>query len=590
MSVAPSRTDPVTLQIVANALASIADEMATTIFRTAHSTVVRDGMDFSAAILDPRGETVAQAVTVPFHLGSLPAAIETLLEHYEGRIEPGDVFLMNDPFDGGIHLQDMFLFKPVHADGELVGFTATTAHHGDVGGRLPGSSACDNTEIFQEGIRLPWLRLYAAGEPVEDVFKIVEANVRIPRMTLGDLRAQLAACSVAERALLGLVERHGRERLAALQRELVDHTERLVRGEIASWPDGTATFTDLLGSDGIDVVDVPIVATVTVAGDAIEVDLTESAPMVRGSLNSTRSFVQACVYQAVRCALEGEVPNTSGAFRPITVLTRPGSVCEVTMPGASSMRGVTGFRVLDAVNGALAQLVPHRVPAAGEGGNTLAIFGAERPEGDRFVFYELVVGTWGATPLGDGNDGLTNPASLAANIPVEVAESEFPIVVERYGLVPDSGGAGTYRGGLAIERVWRCLTPDTSLIVRSDRATHPPYGLAGGAPGAPSANLLVRADGTTEELPPMFSTTIQAGDTFMHRIAGGGGYGPPLTREPERVVDDVANGKVTAAAAHADYGVLVANDGTVDPVGTQRLRARHAVGSVPCGDSPRGAR
>jgi N-methylhydantoinase B/oxoprolinase/acetone carboxylase alpha subunit len=193
--------DPVTLQIVANALASIADEMATTIFRTAHSTVVRDGMDFSAALCDARGETVAQAVSVPFHLGSIPTAMEALLDHYGDRLRPGDVFVMNDPFDGGIHLQDLFVFKPVHLDGELIGFTATTAHHGDVGGRLPGSSACDNTEIFQEGIRLPWLRLYAEGEPVEDVFKIIEANVRIPRMTLGDLGAQVAACSVAERAL-----------------------------------------------------------------------------------------------------------------------------------------------------------------------------------------------------------------------------------------------------------------------------------------------------------------------------------------------------------------------------------------------------
>ena len=362
-------------------------------------------------------------------------------------MQPGDVFLMNDPFDGGIHLQDLFVFKPVHFEGELIGFTCTTAHHGDVGGRLPGSSACDNTEIFQEGIRLPWLRLYAAGEPVEDVFKIVEANVRIPRMTFGDLGAQVAACSVAERALVGLAERHGREQLALLCDALIDHTEQLVRQEIATWPDGTASFTDYLGSDGIDVVDVPITAHVTIAGDEVTADLTDSAPMVRGSLNSTRSFVQACVYQAVRAALTVEVPNTSGAFRPIHVLTKPGTVAEVVMPGASSMRGVTGFRVLDAVNGALAQLIPDRVAAAGEGGNTLAIFGAERPEGGRFVFYELVVGTWGATPEADGNDGLTNPASLAANVPVEVAEQEYPILVERYGLVPDSGAPASIAAG-----------------------------------------------------------------------------------------------------------------------------------------------
>ena len=327
-----------------NALASIADEMATTICRTAHSTVVRDGMDFSAVVCDAKGRTVAQAVSVPFHLGSIPAAMETLLEHYGDRLRPGDVFVMNDPFDGGMHLQDIFVFKPVHVDGELIGFTATTAHHGDVGGRLPGSSACDNTEIFQEGIRLPWLRLYAEGEPVEDVFKIIEANVRIPRMTFGDLGAQVAACSVAERALVALAERYGAETLAELMDALIDYTERLVRQEIATWPDGTASFTDYLGSDGLDVCDVPITAHVTIAGDEVTADLTGSSPMVRGSLNSTRSFVQACVYQAVRAALTVEVPNTAGAFRPIHVLTRPGTVAEVVMPGASSMRGVTGFR------------------------------------------------------------------------------------------------------------------------------------------------------------------------------------------------------------------------------------------------------
>ncbi len=550
-----SAADPVTQQIVSNALASIADEMATTIFRTAHSTVVRDGMDFSAALCSPTGETVAQAVTVPFHLGSVPHAMTTLLAKWGERMRPGDVFVMNDPFDGGIHLQDIFVFKPVYLDGRLIGFATTTAHHGDVGGRLPGSAACDNTEIFQEGIRLPWLRLFDRGEPVEALFEVIRANVRIPRMTLGDLGAQIAATSVAERALQELARRYGPDALAGLMAGLIDHTERLVRQAIAAWPDGTATFTDYLDSDGIERRDVPIVATVTIAGDELTVDLRESSAMVAGSLNSTRSFIQACVYQAVLSALEVEVPNTAGAFRPVHVLTRPGTIAEVVMPGASSMRGVTGFRAVDAINGALAQLVPGRVGAAGEGGNTLAVFGAERPDGaGRFIFYELVVGTWGGTPTGDGNDGLTNPASLAANIPIEVAESEFPILIERYGLVPDSGGAGRHRGGLAVERAWRCLTHSTSLIVRSDRAAHPPYGLAGGAAGAVSSNLLVHPDGSEETLPSMFSTTIAAGDLLVHRTAGGGGWGDPAERDPAAVRDDVLDGKVSASAALRDYG------------------------------------
>jgi N-methylhydantoinase B len=548
-----TRVDPVTQQIVGNALASIADEMATTIFRTAHSTVVRDGMDFSAAICDPKGETVAQGVTVPFHLGSVPHAMKTLLAKWGDKMRPGDVFVMNDPFDGGIHLQDIFVFKPVFFDGTLIGFATTTAHHGDVGGRLPGSSACDNTEIFQEGIRLPWLRLYDEGRPVDTVFEVIRANVRIPRMTLGDLAAQVAATTVAERALQALAEKHGTDGLSALMTALIDYTERLVRQEIASWPDGTASFTDYLDSDGIERMDVKITATVTIEGDELTADLTDCAPMVRGSLNSTRSFIQACVYQAVRCALTVEIPNTSGAFRPIHVLTKPGTIAEVVMPGASSMRGVTGFRVLDAVNGALAQLVPERVGAAGEGGNTLAIFGAERPEGGRYIFYELVVGTWGGTPEDDGNDGLTNPASLAANIPVEVAESEFPIRIERYGLVPDSGGAGRHRGGLAVERVWRCLTPETSLIVRSDRAAHAPYGLLGGMPGALSSNVL-QSNGSETVLPSMFSTTIGEGDLYVHRTAGGGGWGDPRERDPALVRDDVLDGKVTPEKAEELYG------------------------------------
>ncbi len=566
-------SDPVTLQIVASALQSIADEMATTIVRTAHSTVVRDGMDFSSALCDSDGETVAQAVSVPFHLGSIPIAMASLIDHYGHRVRPGDVFIMNDPFDGGMHLQDIFVVKPVHFDGALIGWAVTTAHHGDVGGRLPGSSACDNTEIFQEGLRMPWVRFYAEGEPVEEVHKLIEANMRIPRMTFGDLGAQVAACSVAERALVALATRHGREELARLEADLLDYTERLVRQEILTWPDGTATFTDYLGSDGIEACDVPVTAMVTIEGDEVIADLTASAPMVRGSLNSTRSFVMACVYHVVRCALTLEVPNTAGAFRPVRVLTKPGTVAEVVMPGASSMRGVTGFRVVDALNGALAQLIPGRVPAAGEGGNTLAIFGADRPGGgDRYVFYELIVGTWGGTPAWDGNDGLTNPASLAANIPVEVAESEFPIVVERYGLVPDTGGAGKHRGGLAIERVWRCMTPGTSLIVRSDRADRRPYGLAGGGEGATSRNVLLRPDGAEETLPAMFSITIEAGDVYVHRTAGGGGWGDPLERDLEAVTADVANEKVSVDAARERYGVVILPDGAVDAPATEALR------------------
>lgn len=565
-------SDPVTQGIVANALASIADEMATTIFRTAHSTIVRDAMDFSAALCGPTGETIAQAVTIPLHLGSIPIAMDALLAEYGSSMRPGDIFIMNDPFAGGMHTSDIYIVKPVFVDGTLVGYAVAIAHHGDVGGRVPGTTACDNTEVFQEGLRLPWLPLYSAGEPVEEMFKVIRANVRIPRMTLGDIRAQVAACTVAERALQALAARYVPDRLCEIMTGLLDYTERLVRSEIAEWPDGTVSFTDYLGSDGIDVCDVAINVELTVRGDTITADFSQSAPMVRGALNCTHSFTAASVYHAVMSAVVAPIPSTAGAFRPINVVTKPGTVVDVALPGASSMRGVTGERCVDVVNGALAQLIPHRVPAAGEGGNMLGIFSGLDSGGERFIYYELVTGTWGARPGADGNDGLSNPCATGANIPVEVAESEFPILIERYGLVPDSGGAGQYRGGLAIERAWRALAPETTLQVRSDRQTHPPYGLSGGDFGAPSENTLSTGS-DVEPLPPMFSTVLQSGTVYSHRMPGGGGWGDPLDREPHDVARDVLDEKVSREAAREMYGVVIEADGGVDVDGTTDLRA-----------------
>lgn len=570
-----NQVDAVTHGIVGNALAATADEMATTIFRTAHSTVVRDAMDFSAAVCSPTGETVAQAVTIPLHLGSIPSAMDALLQEFGGSFAPGDVFIMNDPFSGGMHTPDVFIVKPAFAGERLVGYAVTTAHHADVGGRLPGSASCDNTDIFQEGLRMPWVRLYAAGKPVDAIFKMIRSNVRIPEMTFGDIRAQVAACTIAERSLVGLAGRYTSDGLSSTMEWLIDHTERLVREEISRWPDGVATFTDYLDSDGVELRDVPISVRFTIKGDEVVADLSESAPMVQGALNATRSFTQASVYHAVMSAVTADIPSTAGAFRPIKVITKPGTVTHVQMPGASSMRGVTGFRIFDVLNGALAQLIPDRVPAAGEGGNTLAIYSSLDEGGDPFIFYELIVGTWGGRPTSDGNDGLSNPCATGANIPIEVAEADFPILVERYGLVTDTGGAGRHRGGLAIERAWRNLTHKTTLQVRSDRQRHRPYGLAGGYPGTPSKNLLV-SDGAESSEPPMFSTTVGAGTLFHHRMAGGGGWGDPLERDPAAVAADVRAEKVSMEAAREAYGVVLSTDGDVDEAATRALRSRRA--------------
>jgi N-methylhydantoinase A/oxoprolinase/acetone carboxylase beta subunit/N-methylhydantoinase B/oxoprolinase/acetone carboxylase alpha subunit len=536
---------PIAVRLVANALETAADEMATTVFRTAHSAVVRDAMDFSAALCGPTGETVAQAVTIPLQLGSIPNAMKTLFERFGDTFAPGDVYLVNDPFDGASHTPDVFVVKPSFAGEELLGFAVTIAHHGDVGGRVPGSCACDSTEVFQEGLRLPWLRLYERGEPVHSVFEILRANVRVPHELLGDLAAQVAACHIGDRALQELARRHGAAPLARLTAALLDHTEALLRNEIAGWPDGTVSFTDYLDSDGIEVADVPITVDLTVRGDELVADFSRSAPMVRGALNCTPSFAEASVYHTVMAAAAADIPRTAGATRPISVVTRPGTVTHVVMPGASSMRGIAGYRISDVMNGALARLVPHRVPAAGEGGSTLAFF-TGRVDGEPFVYSELVVGTWGARPVADGNDGLANPCASMANIPVELAESDWPIMIERYGLVADSGGAGRYRGGLAVERSWRALVPDTAVHFRSDRQVHRPYGLAGGGEGGPSSTVILRVDGTVERMPPMFVALLQPGDVLHHRMAGGGGHGDPAERDSQAVQRDLLDEKVTA--------------------------------------------
>lgn len=565
-------SDPVIREIFQNALSTAADEMALALYRTAYSTIVRDCLDFSTSLCDTDGEMIAQGVTIPLHLGSVPFALDTLFKKFGKDIRPGDIFILNDPFEGGMHIPDIFIVKPIFWKRRRVAFAVSTAHHLDLGGRLPGSSACDNTEIFQDGLRIPWLKLCHGGRPDEAVFSLIRANVRVPEKTLGDLRAQMAACHIGERSVHELIERYGLKTFTGCSKDLIDYTERLVRTEIASWPKRSHTFTDYLDNDGVGGGPVRIHVTVTVQGDTLTADFTGSSTQVRGALNSTLSFTASVVAFCVRSVLGIEIPNTAGMFKPLRIIAPEGTVVNAMMPAASSMRGVTGFRIADAVFGALASLLPERVLAAGEGGNTLVIIGGLRPDNRPYVYYELLSGTWGGRPTCDGNDGLCNPANVASNIPIEQAECEYPIRIERYGLVPDTGGAGQFRGGLAIEREWRLLSGEAHLAIRSDRRAHCPYGLLQGQSGAPSVNIMRRGNGE-EVLPTMISTTIRAGEQIYHRQASGGGWGNPLERAPEAVARDVRNDKVSLAAARDRYGVaLDPVTFVVDPVATQELR------------------
>lgn len=548
--------DPVTFELIKNAIESLVDEMALTIVRTAYSGNLKNSMDLSSAFCNPAGETVAQGLTLPLHLGSIPDAMAAIFARYRGNIDDGDVFLLNDPFEGGSHLPDMYVFKPVFHGGRLLGWVATIAHHTDVGGKSPGGNSCDATEIYQEGLRLPPIKLYEGGRPVQAVFDIIERNVRIPVHVLGDLQSQLAACTIGERGLRQLVAKYGFDTLQAEFTQLLDVAERLAREEIRAMPDGRYSFTDYMDDDGFDPGPIPIAVTVTVEGDQMTVDFTGSSPQVKGAINASLSFTKSAVYACARSLMDPAIPNNEGYFRPITIKVPLGSVINPLPPAPVAARGLTGFRLANAVMGALAQVRPDLVPAAESGGDTGITIGGYYEDRRAFVFLEFLLASWGGRPDRDGVDGCASLVVNFSNNPIEVIEAEYPLRIEEYGFVPDTGGAGQYRGGLGLVREYTFLEREAVLQIRSDHRIHRPYGLAGGHPGAPSGSIL-NPQAEARELGEKVTLQIKRGDRLRHYLAGAGGWGDPRRRDPWRVREDVLDGKVTPAAARDVYGVVL---------------------------------
>lgn len=569
----PDALDPVTLAVVKGALDSIVDEMAYTVIRTARSEIIKDVMDYSAALCDAEGRLVAQAKTIAQHLGAVPDAMAAVLRAFPGDLHPGDVVAMNDPYEGGMHIPDVFLFLPVFHAGALEGFAVVVGHQTDMGGRVPGSNASDSTEIYQEGLRLPPVKLYERGVESRSVVRIIERNVRVPDRVLGDLRAQYAACRVGERELGKLLARHGAPGLRRYTTALLDYAERRTRAEIARWPEGRYTFTDHLDDDGLSPDPVPLTVTITVRGGHLTCDWTGSAPQVRAALNATFSFTKSCTYLSVRSVLRQDVPNNAGIFRAIDVIAPEGTILNPRLPGACAARALTGYRMLDVMLGALAQVLPDRVPAAGEGGNTVLSLGGLREDGRPFVLVDMITGAWGARPDKDGIEAVTNPSQNMSNTPVEILEAQHPVRIDEYALVPDSCGAGRWRGGLGLRRRYTLLAEEATLQLRADRLRFPPWGLAGGRP-ARGARTVLDPDGAARVMPGKFALTLRRGDTILHEQPGGGGHGDPLARDPARVAADVRNEKITPAFARREHGVaLDPATGTVDAEATRALRA-----------------
>lgn len=574
--------DPVRLELIKNAVGSVVDEMVLTVVRIAYSSIMKDTMDLSSAFCDRDGRMIAQGLSLPLHLGSFPDAMDGMLAEFRGKLAPGDIVILNDPYLGGMHLPDIFMFRPVFIGNHLLGYSVVVAHHNDIGGRVPGSSAADSTEIFQEGLRIPPLKLYERGVPNETLFRMIGLNVRVPDVVLGDLQAQVAACRIAERGMSELAAKYGIAELEHYFNELLDYSERESRRTIRAIPDGSYTCTDYLDDDGITPDQpVPVKVSLHVNGDELTVDLTGTSPQVRGAINSTLSFAKSAVYFALRSIMESDAPSNSGFMRPIRVTAPLGCLVNPRPPGACAARGVSGFRIIDAMFGALAQVLPERVRAAGEGGTTSYSIGGYDAAGRYVLFREAIMGAWGAGYRREGIDGVANPAANISNAPIEQVENQAPIVVERYELVPDSGGPGTWRGGMAVERQLRFVGERATLQLRSDRRNHPPYGLAGGGPGAPSCNYV--SDGERWDVwPTKFTRPIRRGQALRHVTAGGGGYGDPLERDPERVLADVRDGKVTIEAAAREYGVKILPELLqLDRAGTERLRADMRRGARP---------
>lgn len=566
--------DPITLEVIRNGLASIADEMALIVMRSAYSPVVRDIMDYSTGLCDAQGRVIAQGLTLPIQLCSFPRVMRFIREKFGDTLVPGDVLITNDPYGGGgQHLPDVYVLKPIFHGGALAGFAATVAHHTDLGGIVPGSVAIYATEIQQEGLRIPLMKLHDAGRPNQSLLDLIAANSRQPTEVLGDLRAQLAACATAERGLVGLLDRYGRAELDRYVEALHDHAEAMMRQTIRELPDGVYVAEDFLDGVGDTPEPIRIRATVTIAGDTIDIDFTGTSGQVAASINCPISLPESSAFTAIRCIARADIPNCEGYFRPITVRAPEGCLLNPVYPAACGARGVVGYRVFDAILQALAQAVPERAMGGSEGGPYLLAAGGQW-QGRAFVLNEMLVGTWGARADRDGVEGISNPAANLSNQPVEMIEAEMPVEVTAYGLAEDSGGPGTFRGGLGFVREFRFLK-DMSFNLRGDRRDHPPFGLEGGQPGAPSAHLLLRGDGSAESLPtmPMRGFPARAGDRFRLIGAGGGGYGPALKREPARVLADVVAGKVSVAGAARDYGVVIDPQAmAVDESATARLR------------------
>lgn len=516
--------DPVRLEVLKNRFTSLTEEMGAVLMRTAFSPNIKERRDFSCALFDRRGEMTAQAAHIPVHLGSMPLSVAAALER--GDLAPGDAILLNDPYRGGTHLPDITLVSPVFFEGESspAFFLANRAHHADVGGMTAGSLPL-STEIFQEGVRIPPVKIVRGGEIDNELLRFFLANVRTPEEREGDFTAQLAANRVGERRLREIVDQVGLAQAELYAGALLDYGERMTAAVIAAIPDGEYVFEDCLDDDGAGSGPVPIRCVLRVRGDRAEVDFTGCSPQVPGCVNAVRAITLSAVFYVFRLLAPEDIPSNAGCMRPIAVRTRPGTVADCTFPAAVAGGNVeTSQRLVDVLLGALAKALPERIPAASCGSmSNLTMGGFDPRTGGLFAWYETIAGGAGGGPEGTGASGLQTHMTNTLNTPAEALEHAYPLRVRRYRLRDGSGGEGEHRGGDGIVRDLELLT-DARITLITDRRMTSPYALKGGAPGSPGRNLLLR-DGEERVLPGKCLVMGKVGDRLIIETPGGGGWG-----------------------------------------------------------------
>lgn len=550
--------DVVQLEVIRNALVAAAEEMGVTIWRTSRSSVVRDLLDYSTCVFDAEGKSVAQATCIPVHLNSMSSCLDDILRDHIPLKDwrEGDIIITNDPYSGGQHLNDILTFKPAFVEGRLVGIAGVLVHHLDVGGGAPGSYYAGATEIYQEGFRIPPMRLDDAGRRNKEVIQLLLRNTREPANVGGDFASQLAALDIGVKGLHRIARRYGSDRLAEACLGIRRQSEMAMRAMIRDIPDGTYSFEDFTDDDGIDRdTKIRIAVKLTVRGDTVEVDLSGSSPQAQGPVNCTRNMSGSGVFCGILMSIGSEIPANAGCYEPVRIVAPDGLCVTARSPAPVANRMAIGHRVVNAVMGAFAEAIPGRVPAAYYGVSYAYATNLFHADGRRQVYFDLTCGGWGGHPEADGANGFSCGLHNIANAPVEMLESTYPVTFEAYTLVPDSGGAGELRGGCGLIRAFRIDAPAGTLACNFDRFKTRPYGLAGGTPGAAGFAELKRADGTVERLPSKVAgKSIAKGDVFRLVTAGGGGYGDPSKRRDEAIADDITNGYLSREAAAAQYG------------------------------------